>query len=115
MTDKSVLKLIRSYLEVGVMAEGVKQSTRKGPAGLPLSPLLSNVYLDDLDRMLERRGHRFVRYADDITIYVRSERAARAWMESTSVFIEQRLKLRVNREKSAVDQDEADPPRVRLL
>ena len=105
VTDKSVLKLIRSYLEAGVMADGVKQPSEEGtPQGSPLSPLLSNVYLDDLDRMLEKRGHRFVRYADDITIYVCSERAAQRVMGSTSVFIEARLKLRVNREKSAVDR-----------
>ena len=77
--DKRVLKLIRSYLEAGVMADGVKQPSEEGtPQGSPLSPLLSNVYLDDLDRMLTQRGHRFVRYADDITIYVGSKRAGRA-------------------------------------
>lgn len=102
--DKRVLKLIRSYLEAGVMADGVKQPTEEGtPQGSPLSPLLSNVYLDDLDRMLTQRGHRFVRYADDITIYVDSKRAAERVMASTCSFIEQRLKLRVNRDKSAVD------------
>ncbi|MBK5218198.1 MAG: group II intron reverse transcriptase/maturase [Thermoleophilia bacterium] len=105
VSDKKVLKLIRSYLEAGVMADGVKQPSEEGtPQGSPLSPLLSNVYLDDLDRMLERRGHRFVRYADDITIYVGSKRAAQRVMASTSEFIEQRLKLRVNRGKSAVDR-----------
>jgi RNA-directed DNA polymerase len=105
VTDKKVLKLIRSYLEAGVMADGVKQPSEEGtPQGSPLSPLLSNVYLDDLDRMLEKRGHRFVRYADDITIYVASKRAAERVMVSTSEFIEQRLKLRVNRGKSAVDR-----------
>lgn len=103
VTDKKVLKLIRSYLEAGVMADGVKQPTEEGtPQGSPLSPLLSNVYLDDLDRMLEKRGHRFVRYADDITIYVASKRAAERAMGSTSEFIEGRLKLRVNRDKSSV-------------
>jgi group II intron reverse transcriptase/maturase len=77
VADKKVLRSIRAYLEAGVMADGVRQSTEEGtPQGSPLSPLLSNVYLDDLDRMLEKRGHLFVRYADDITIYVRSERAA---------------------------------------
>lgn len=101
--DKRVLKLIRSYLEAGVMADGVKQPTEEGtPQGSPLSPLLSNVYLDDLDRMLTQRGHRFVRYADDITIYVRSKRAAERVMQSTGGFIERALKLRVNRGKSAV-------------
>lgn len=104
VTDKKVLKLIRAYPEAGVMADGVKQPTEEGtPQGSPLSPLLSNVYLDDLDRMLEKRGHRFVRYADDITIYVRSRRAAERVMQSTCEFIERRLKLRVNREKSPVD------------
>jgi RNA-directed DNA polymerase len=103
--DKRVLKLIRSYLEAGVMADGVKQPSEEGtPQGSPLSPLLSNVYLDDLDRMLEKRGHRFVRYADDITIYVASKRAAERVMASTGEFIERRLKLRVNHEKSAVDR-----------
>ncbi len=105
VTDKKVLKLIRSYLEAGVMADGVKQPTEEGtPQGSPLSPLLSNVYLDDLDRMLEKRGHRFVRYADDITIYVASKRAAERVMGNTCEFIERRLKLRVNREKSAIDR-----------
>ena len=85
------------------MADGVRQPTEEGtPQGSPLSPLLSNVYLDDLDRMLERRGHRFVRYADDITIYVRSSRAAERVVASTCEFIERRLKLRVNHGKSAV-------------
>jgi RNA-directed DNA polymerase len=103
VTDKEVLTLIRRYLEAGVMADGVKQSTEEGtPQGSPLSPLLSNVYLDDLDRMLAKRGHRFVRYADDITIYVASQRAAERVMGSTSEFIERRLKLRVNRGKSSV-------------
>lgn len=102
-TDKKVLKLIRAYLEAGVMADGVRQPTEQGtPQGSPLSPLLSNVYLDDLDRMLEKRGHRFVRYADDITIYVASKRAAERVMGSTGEFIEARLKLRVNRDKSSV-------------
>jgi RNA-directed DNA polymerase len=101
--DKRVLKLIRSYLEAGVMADGVKQPTDEGtPQGSPLSPLLSNVYLDDLDRELDRRGHRFVRYADDVMIYVRSERAGERVAEGISAFIERRLKLRVNRQKSAV-------------
>jgi group II intron reverse transcriptase/maturase len=105
VADKKVLKLIRSYLEAGVMADGVKQPTEQGtPQGSPLSPLLSNVYLDDLDRMLEKRGHRFARYADDITIHVASKRAAERVMASTSEFIEARLKLRVNHGKSAVDR-----------
>jgi RNA-directed DNA polymerase len=101
--DKRVLKLIRRYLEAGVMDGGLVHATEEGtPQGSPLSPLLSNVMLDDLDWELERRGHRFVRYADDGRIYVRSERAGQRGMESISQFIEQRLKLRVNRQKSAV-------------
>ena len=76
--DRKVLKLIRSYLEAGVMVDGIKQATAEGtPQGSPLSPILSNVMLDDLDRELWERGHRFVRYADDLRVFVRSERAAR--------------------------------------
>jgi RNA-directed DNA polymerase len=102
--DKRVLRLVRRYLEAGVMADGVKQPTEEGtPQGSPLSPLLSNVYLDDLDRLLERRGHRFVRYADDVVIYVRSERAGKRVMDGTRAFIERRLKLRVNEDKSSID------------
>lgn len=108
--DRQVLALICSYLDAGAMADGVKQPTEEGtPQGSPLSPLLSNVYLDDLDRVLRKRGHRFVRYADDITIYVRSERAAQRVMESACQFIERRLRLKVNREKSAVDRAERRP------
>jgi group II intron reverse transcriptase/maturase len=100
--DKRVLRLIRRYLGAGVMAGGVVQRIEEGtPQGSPLSPLLANVMLDDLDRVLERRGHRFVRYADDLMIYVRSERAAARVMDGTVQFIESRLKLRVNRGKSA--------------
>ena len=103
--DKQVLRLIRRYLDAGVMADGVKQPSEEGtPQGSPLSPLLSNVYLDDLDRVLERRGHRFVRYADDVTVYVRSERAGQRVMEGTCEFIERRLRLRINHGKSAVDR-----------
>jgi group II intron reverse transcriptase/maturase len=101
--DKRVLKLIRRYLEAGVMADGLVHASEEGtPQGSPLSPLLSNVMLDDLDWELERRGHRFVRYADDGRIYVRSERAGQRVMESITQYIEQRLKLRVSRQKSAV-------------
>ena len=108
--DKRVLKLIRRYLNAGVMADGVKQPSEEGtPQGSSLSPLLSNVYLDDLDSELRRRGHRFVRYADDVMIYVASERAGQRVMEGISAFIERRLKLKVNRGKSAVDQAERRP------
>jgi RNA-directed DNA polymerase len=101
--DKQVLGLIRCYLRAGVMADGLVHASEEGtPQGSPLSPLLSNVMLDDLDRELERRGHRFVRYADDGRIYVRSEHAGRRVMESITHYVEQRLKLRVNRRKSAV-------------
>jgi RNA-directed DNA polymerase len=101
--DKQVLRLVRRFLEAGVMADGVKQSSEEGtPQGSPLSPLLANVMLDDLDRELGRRGHRFVRYADDLMVYVGSERARQRVIESIAQYVEQRLKLRVNRRKSAV-------------
>ena len=102
--DKRVLGLIRRYLEAGVMADGLVHASEEGtPQGSPLSPLLSNVMLDDLDWELERRGHNFVRYADDGRIYVRSERAGQRVMASITHYVEQRLKLKVNREKSVVD------------
>ena len=101
--DKRVLGLIRRYLEAGVMAGGLVHASEEGtPQGSPLSPLLSNVMLDDLDWELEKRGHHFVRYADDGRIYVGSERAGKRVMESVTQYVEQRLKLRVNRQKSAV-------------
>ncbi len=101
--DRRVLRVIRAFLNAGVMAEGLVHATDEGtPQGGPLSPLLSNVLLDDLDRELERRGLRFVRYADDCTIYVRSRRAGERVMGSVTRFLERRLKLKVNREKSAV-------------
>lgn len=103
VADKRVLKLIRRYVEAGVMVEGVKQPTEEGtPQGSPLSPLLSNIMLDDLDRELERRGHHFVRYADDIRIHVKSERAGQRVLAGVTEFIQKRLKLRVNKEKSSV-------------
>jgi RNA-directed DNA polymerase len=102
--DKRVLKLIRSYLEAGIMENGLVTVPTEGtPQGGPLSPFLSNVVLDELDKELEARGHRFVRYADDCNIYVRSQRAGERVMESISGFIEKRLKLKVNKGKSAVD------------
>jgi RNA-directed DNA polymerase len=101
--DRKVLKLIRSYLEAGVMVDGVRQPTAEGtPQGSPLSPILSNIMLDDLDRELWERGHRFVRYADDLRVFVRSERAAQRVFESVCGVIERRLKLKVNREKSSI-------------
>lgn len=103
ITDKRVLKLIRAYLNAGVMENGLVSAMEEGtPQGGPLSPLLSNIVLDKLDLELERRGHRFVRYADDCNIYVRSGRAGQRVMESLVNFIMVRLKLRVNSEKSAV-------------
>jgi len=101
--DKRLLKLIRAFLNAGVMENGlVRPSVEGTPQGGPLSPLLSNVVLDELDRELERRGHRFVRYADDSNIYVRSERAGHRVMESVTRFITNTLKLKVNETKSAV-------------
>jgi RNA-directed DNA polymerase len=101
--DQRLLKLIRAFLNAGVMEDGlVSQSVEGTPQGGPLSPLLSNLVLDELDRELERRGHRFVRYADDSNIYVRSERAGQRVMESVKRFITDRLKLKVNESKSAV-------------
>lgn len=102
--DKRMLKLIRAFLKSGVMEGGLTQATDKGtPQGGPLSPLLSNILLDDLDKELERRGHRFCRYADDCNIYVASRRSGERVMESMTRFIETKLKLKVNRAKSAVD------------
>jgi len=97
VADKRMLKLIRAFLEAGVMEDGLVSPVDEGrPQGGPLSPLLSNLALDELDRELERRGHRFVRYADDGNIYVRSERAGQRGMESVTRFITHRLKLKVN-------------------
>jgi RNA-directed DNA polymerase len=103
VADKRMLKLIRAFLNVGVMENGLVSPVDEGtPQGGPLSPLLSNIVLDELDRELERRGHRFVRYADDCNIYVRSPRAGERVMESITNFISRKLKLKVNRDKSAV-------------
>jgi RNA-directed DNA polymerase len=103
--DKRLLKLIRRYLEAGLMTDGVVSPHTAGtPQGGPLSPLLSNVLLDDLDKELERRGHCFSRYADDCNIYVCSREAGERVMASVTEFLERKLKLRVNRAKSAVDR-----------
>ena len=102
--DKRVLRLIRRYLEAGVMENGVVVTSDEGtPQGGPMSPLLSNIMLDALDKELERRGHKFCRYADDCNIYVRSLKAGKRVMESITQFIETSLKLKVNAAKSAVD------------
>ncbi|NMM55587.1 group II intron reverse transcriptase/maturase [Paenibacillus aquistagni] len=103
--DKRILKLIRAFLNAGVMADGALERTEEGtPQGGPLSPLLANILLDDLDKELSKRGLRFVRYADDCNIFVGSKRAGERVMESITGFVEGRLKLKVNREKSAVDR-----------
>ena len=103
--DKRVLKLMRRYLQSGVMVNGVVVRTEEGtPQGGPLSPLLSNILLDDLDKELEKLGHQFVRYADDCNIYVRSRRAGERVMESVGGFLEKKLKLKINRKKSKVDR-----------
>ena len=103
VNDKRMLKLIRAFLESGVMENGLVSPVDEGtPQGGPLSPLLSNLVLDELDRELERRQHRFVRYADDCNIYVASERAGKRVMQSVTSFLRRRLKLKVNETKSAV-------------
>jgi group II intron reverse transcriptase/maturase len=103
--DKRVLHLIRRYLQAGVMLNGVVVATEEGtPQGGPLSPLLGNIMLDDLDKLLEQRGHRFCRYADDCNIYVRSQRAGDRTMSAVRRFLEGRLGLKLNEEKSKVDR-----------
>jgi RNA-directed DNA polymerase len=103
--DKRVLKLIRAYLESGVMVNGVVMETEEGtPQGGPLSPLLSNIMLNDLDRELEERGHKFVRYADDCNIYVKTERAGERVLKSVKQYLEKKLKLKVNPKKSKVER-----------
>jgi RNA-directed DNA polymerase len=105
VTDKRVLRLIRGFLTAGALENGLFAESREGtPQGGPLSPLLSNLVLDELDRELERRGLAFVRYADDCNIYVGSQKAGERVMASVTRFIERRLKLKVNEAKSAVDR-----------
>jgi RNA-directed DNA polymerase len=101
--DKRVLRLIRRYLQAGMMSAGLTTARREGtPQGGPLSPLLSNILLDELDKELERRGHRFCRYADDCNIYVQSRSSGERVMKSITSFLDRRLRLKVNAEKSAV-------------
>jgi len=103
--DKRLLKLIRSYLKSGIMMNGLVKASEEGtPQGGPLSPLLSNIVLDELDKELEERGHKFVRYADDCNIYVRTKKAGHRVMASVTSFIEGKLRLKVNLSKSAVDR-----------
>jgi group II intron reverse transcriptase/maturase len=103
--DKRELKLIRAYLNSGVMVNGVVMETEEGtPQGGPLSPLLSNIMLDDLDKELEKRGHKFVRYADDCNIYVRTQRAGERVLEGVKQYLERKLKLKVNLKKSKVEK-----------
>jgi RNA-directed DNA polymerase len=103
--DKRTLKLIRSYLTCGIMEGGVASPRKEGtPQGSPLSPLLSNVVLHELDKKLLQRGHRFVRYADDCSLYVKSEKAAHRVMANITEYIEQKLKLKVNRTKGKVSK-----------
>jgi retron-type reverse transcriptase len=103
VSDKRVLGLIRRYLQAGMMIDGVTSPRVEGtPQGGPLSPLLSNILLDELDKELQRRGHKFCRYADDCNIYVRTKQSGERVMESVKMFLERRLRLKVNAEKSAV-------------
>jgi group II intron reverse transcriptase/maturase len=103
--DKKILLLIRRYLQAGVMEDGLVKATEEGtPQGGPLSPLLSNIMLDDFDKELEKRGHRFARYADDCNIYVKTEKAGQRVMQSVIRFLTTKLKLKVNEQKSAVAQ-----------
>lgn len=105
ITDKRTLKLIRSYLTSGIMEGGVTSPRSEGtPQGSPLSPLLSNIVLHELDKELSSRGHRYVRYADDCSIYVRSEKSAQRVMETITEYIESNLKLKVNRTKSKISR-----------
>ena len=104
MKDQKVLKLVRRYLEAGIMAQGVRRETAEGtPQGSPLSPLLSNIILDDFDQEFWGRGHRFVRYADDLRIFLKSKRAAIRVLDQATKVLEGRLRLRVNQEKSTIN------------
>ncbi len=105
ISDKMLLKLIAKYLKAGIMTDGKIEARSKGtPQGSPLSPVLSNIILDELDTELEKRGHKFVRYADDLSIYVRSMKSAKRVEESIFKFIESKLKLKVNRRKSKISR-----------
>jgi RNA-directed DNA polymerase len=111
-TDKRLLRIIRAFLNAGAMEGGLVSPSSEGtPQGGPLSPILSNLLLDDLDKELEKRGHRFVRYADDCNIYVKTERSGQRVMESVEKYLTRKLKLKVNREKSAV----GDPKERKFL
>lgn len=112
ITDKEVLRLIRRYLQAGVMENGVAVRNEEGtPQGGPLSPLLANILLDELDKELEGRGHKFVRYADDINIYVKTQKAAERVKEGVTTYLEKKLKLRVNKEKTKI----ATPTKTKIL
>lgn len=105
IADKTLLRIIRRYLTSGVMVNGIEEATGEGtPQGGPLSPILSNILLDDLDKELERRGHSFCRYADDCNIYVKSKRSGERVMKGLTRFLEKKLRLKVNEDKSAVDR-----------
>lgn len=105
ITDKRTLKLLRAYLNCGIMENGVVIERREGtPQGSPLSPLLSNIVLNELDKELDARGHRYVRYADDCSIYVKSEKSATRVLSTITEYIENKLKLKVNRTKSKVSR-----------
>jgi retron-type reverse transcriptase len=100
--DEAIITLIKRFLKIGVMADGLVSQNEQGtPQGGNLSPLLSNIYLTKFERMLEERGHKFVRYADDCNIYVKNSRAAGRVMEGCTKFLEGKLKLKVNRKKSS--------------
>src|SRR5690606_22134058 len=101
--DKATLRLVRKYLQSGILEGGmVSQRVEGTPQGSPLSPLLSNIVLDELDKELEKRGHAYVRYADDCSIYTQSEKSAKRTAESIIGFIEDKLLLKVNREKTKI-------------